>query len=281
MRPGRVVGTTVKTIQKYQNWVEIFTSRAKKQIPPEFVLRDGIRFETGRLLVWHELVNEIFFEQVYTPAPLHIGRNDIVVDIGAHIGVFSIFAASKTRNMVYAFEPSPYNFEVLQRNLGANEVKNIAASNLAVSDRCGSITLLTSSASSTTHMLSNPTLLDQLEKYRTNTVHPRYSRVMPSHFEENIVVPTTTLQEIMDSNHIEQIGFLKMDCEGSEGLILDSTPKSYLERVRQIAFEFHDHLSYLSHEDMQKFLEELGFTTRLKWNGKSPVGFLYGWRDPL
>jgi hypothetical protein len=30
---------------------------------------------------------------------------------------------------------------------------------------------------------------------------------------------------------------------------------------------------------MRKLLEELGFTTDLKWDGKSPVGFLYGWRE--
>ncbi|OLD84039.1 MAG: hypothetical protein AUF64_03045 [Chloroflexi bacterium 13_1_20CM_54_36] len=83
----------------------------------------------------------------------------------------------------------------------------------------------------------------------------------------------------MDSNNIEQIGFLKIDCEGSEGLILDSIPKSYLKRVRKIAFEFHDHLSIINHDDMRKLLEEAGFTTELKWDDKSPVGFLDGWRD--
>jgi len=67
MRPDRIPGTIVRTIQKYQNWPEIITSRAKREIPAEFILRDGTRFETGRLLVWHELVNEIFFEHVSTP----------------------------------------------------------------------------------------------------------------------------------------------------------------------------------------------------------------------
>ena len=279
MRPERIIGTTVKTIQKYQNWAEIITSRAKKQIPAEFILRDGARFETGRLLVWHELVNEIFFDHVYTPVPLQIGRNDIVVDIGAHIGVFSVFAASITQNTVYAFEPSPPNFEVLKRNISVNGVNNIVASRSAVSDKLGSTTLLPSSASSTNHLLFNHTILHQLERYQASVEHRKYKRVMPRDFEEYIVVPTTTLQDIMDSNNIEQVDFLKMDCEGSEGLILVSTPKSYLQRVRKIAFEFHDHLSHISHDDMRKLLEELGFTTDLKWDGKSPVGFLYGWRE--
>jgi len=42
------------------------------------------------VLVWHELVNEIFFEHVSTPDHLQIGRNGIVVDIGAHLRVQTI-----------------------------------------------------------------------------------------------------------------------------------------------------------------------------------------------
>ena len=279
MRLDRIIGTTVRTIQKYQNWAEIISSRAKKQIPAEFILRDGTRFETGMLLVWHELVNEIFFEHVYTPVHLQIGRNDIVVDIGAHLGVFSVFAASMTQNTVYAFEPSPDNFEVLKRNIHMNGVNNIKAHRCAVSDRPGSTTFLLSSGSSTNHLLFNHKILHKLEKYQASVDHLQYKIPLPSDFEEYIEVPTTTLQDIMDSNNIEQIDFLKMDCEGSEELILDSTPKNYLKRVRKIAFEFHDHLSNLNHNDMRKLLEEIGFTTDLKWDGKSPVGFLYGWRE--
>lgn len=279
MRPDRIPGTIVTTIQKYQNWAEIITSRAKREIPAEFILRNGTRFETGKLLVWHELVNEIFFDHVYTPVPLQIERNDVVVDIGAHIGVFSVFAASLTQNTVYAFEPSPRNFEVLKRNIVVNRVKNIMASRVAVSDRLGSTALLPSTASSTNHLLFNQTILDQLEKYQACEEHQQYKRVMPHDFDESIEVPTTTLVDIMDSNHIEQVDFLKMDCEGSEGLILESTPKNYLKRIRKIAFEFHDHLSNINHDNMRKLLEELGFTTDLKWDDKSPVGFLYGWRE--
>lgn len=281
MRSARIIGTTVKTFQKYQNWAEIISSRAKKRIPAEFILRDGTRFETGRLLVWHELVNEIFFEHVYTPVPLQIERHDVVVDIGAHIGVFSVFAASMTQNTIYAFEPFPHNFEVLKRNISVNGVNNILPSRCAVSDRPGSTTLLLSSASSTNHLLSNHTILDKLEEYQASTEHLKYKSAMPGELRDCIEVPTTTLQDIIDSNNLEQIDFLKMDCEGSEELILTSTPKNYLKRVRKIAFEFHDHLSKINHDEMRKLLEELGFTTNLKWDGKSPVGFLYGWRDGL
>ncbi len=89
----------------------------------------------------------------------------------------------------------------------------------------------------------------------------------------------TTLQEFMDSNHIQKIDFLKLDCEGAEGAILFSTPDEYLRRIRKITMEFHDHLSQFIHDDIQKRLEEVGFTTKLKWDGTSALGYLYGWRE--
>jgi len=82
----------------------------------------------------------------------------------------------------------------------------------------------------------------------------------------------------MDNTHIDQIDFLKIDCEDSEGSILQSAPGAYLKRVRKIAMEFHDHLSELYHSDIQNILERAGFTTRLKRDTKSPSGYIYAWQ---
>jgi hypothetical protein len=81
----------------------------------------------------------------------------------------------------------------------------------------------------------------------------------------------------MDGNNLEQIDFLKIDCEGAEGPILQSTPNSYLKRIRKIALEFHDHLSELNHKDIQNILKGAGFNIRLKWDEKSPFGYIYAW----
>lgn len=114
--------------------------------------------------------------------------------------------------------------------------------------------------------------------YQTGVEHSAFKSDTPSEIEEYLEVPTTTLQEIIDSNNIEQIGCLKIDYEGSEGLILDSTPRSYLKRIRKIAIEFHHHLSKIIHHHMRKPLEDTGFTTDLKWDDKSAQGSLYAWR---
>jgi len=80
---------------------------------------------------------------------------------------------------------------------------------------------------------------------------------------------------IMDEYSLSQIDFLKLDCEGSEGAIFASTPREYLRRIRKISLEFHDNVSSLRHEEIQRLLEDMEFQTALRWNGKSPYGYLY------
>ncbi|MDQ2714783.1 MAG: FkbM family methyltransferase [Chloroflexota bacterium] len=238
-----------------KNWREIAVPIAKHQKPTTIILRNGFHFEAPAIHWWD--IDDIFFKRVYNPTHLHIGSNDLVVDIGANIGVFTAFAASKTQNTVYSFEPSQSCFEFLRGNIRANRLKNVIPYNLAVSDKSGT-ELLLESVDSTARKLKS---------------------VKPEQTGEYKEVSTTTLQDIIDSNNIEQIDFLKMDCEGAEGSILSSTPKDQLKRIRKIAMEFHDGISKMKHDEMRKLLEELDFTTDINWNGRSRLGHLYAWRD--
>src|SRR5438105_15962753 len=112
---------------------------ANKQQPEKVILKNGLTSEAEVGLRF--LVREIFFERVYTSSYLPIEDNDIVVDIGANNGVFTLFAASLTRNRVYAFEPSPRNLEVLKHNIAVNGLEHVTAHGYAVSDTIGSAKL--------------------------------------------------------------------------------------------------------------------------------------------
>ncbi|CEG12660.1 hypothetical protein MSIBF_A260005 [groundwater metagenome] len=58
---------------------------------------------------------EIYRDKTYTKF-FDIYENDVVVDIGAHIGAFSVYAGKKTsKGKVYSFEPCPENFEMLKK----------------------------------------------------------------------------------------------------------------------------------------------------------------------
>jgi FkbM family methyltransferase len=269
----------ISVMQRYRNWPEILVSMAKKQYPAHLILKDGTQFEVAGGWKWRGQVEKIFFEHDYLPAPLHIERNDVVVDIGAHVGVFAIFAASMTHNTVYAFEPFPSNYEILANTVAINALKQVVPQQVAVSDKVGSANLQLSPISSTRHFLSDHKILQTLEDYQTRSESFPFAKVMPGELKDILEVPTTTLPEIIDKNHLEQIGFLKLNCEGAEGLILNATPNEYLKRIRQIYLHFHKHLSPTDPNEMRKRLEEAGFTTKLEWDGESPLGHIYGWRD--
>ena len=66
-----------------------------------------------------------------------IREGDVVVDVGAYIGYFSLLASERSgdKGCVYAFEPVPRNYERLIRNLKVNQVKNVKAYNFGLSER--------------------------------------------------------------------------------------------------------------------------------------------------
>ena len=72
-----------------------------------------------------------------------IKPGDVVLDIGANIGYYTLLAARQVgpTGRVYAFEPEPSNFDLLQKNITLNGYTNVVAVNKAVSDRSGKLTL--------------------------------------------------------------------------------------------------------------------------------------------
>ncbi|GAI83002.1 unnamed protein product [marine sediment metagenome] len=125
-------------IRRYKNWSEIVILKCfiRKELTTA-ILRNGIKIDAPKNNTLCEMVDEIFFKRVYTPNDLPIGSDDIVVDIGANIGIFTILAASRTRNVIYAFEPFPENVEFLNHNIYTNGFHNIITHTVAVSDKVG------------------------------------------------------------------------------------------------------------------------------------------------
>jgi FkbM family methyltransferase len=95
--------------------------------------------------------------------------------------------------------------------------------------------------------------------------------------EASIDVPTTTLSEIMRRHSLTRIDFLKMDCEGAEGLIFQSLAPDVLSRIDRIALEFHDNVSALNHRQLQSRMSEAGFNTAVNVTG-GDYGYIYAWR---
>ena len=62
-----------------------------------------------------------------------VSASDVVVDIGAHIGTFTVGAAKRAMNgRVFAIEPVPENFDLLQENVRVNNRENVVTIHAAV-----------------------------------------------------------------------------------------------------------------------------------------------------
>lgn len=85
-------------------------------------------FNTYTGALYQIFCKEDLFEEGFIP-----DKNDIVVDIGASIGEYSLYAANKCKK-VYAFEPNELNFKKLIDNIRRNNIKNVKSYMIAVGE---------------------------------------------------------------------------------------------------------------------------------------------------
>ncbi|HTO51874.1 MAG TPA: FkbM family methyltransferase [Myxococcota bacterium] len=241
----------------YRNWRELEQARSAKRKPDRAVLRDGTVFEAAAGVNPLRVLTPVFHKHVYTPRGFELGPADHVVDVGANIGAFAVYAAQRTRGRVLAIEPHPGNAAALRRNLAANHCARAEVAECAVADAPGVLPLFLGK-SGTTHQLS-PVGRDTADG-------------------DSIEVRVATLPQVLAEHGFERVDFLKLDCEGAEGTILPALPQPLLAGIRTIALEFHDELSPVAHGELAKLLEEKGYRVALAWDGRASNGMLFGRR---
>ncbi|MGA1875209.1 MAG: FkbM family methyltransferase [bacterium] len=98
----------------------------------------------------------------YEPSETRFFQNEvkegnIVIDIGANIGYFTLLFAKHAgkRGHVYAFEPEPYNFGLLKKNIEINGYTNVTLVNKAVSDCTGKLELFLNEDNRGDHRIYN------------------------------------------------------------------------------------------------------------------------------
>lgn len=141
---------------------------------------------------------------------------EVVIDIGAHIGMFAIYTALRfPKVLIHAFEPFPENFELLEQNLERNGITTVRLHREGVTSDGRFI-----------EMVTNPRNSGGSTCHSRTLEHGRISGI-----------PSTTLDHIFDSRGIDKCKLLKIDCEGSEYEILFST--NTLSKVEYLSGEFH------------------------------------------
>jgi len=165
------------------------------------------------------IVCEIFYDKVYERDFVKVSIDDIVVDIGANYGVFSLYSQMFKPKKVYAVEPIKSTFENLKKNLDEYDVVCI---NKAISDENGFETFALTNVNGNNFSLKN-----------SDGYHP--SEVI------NVeIVETIRIDQLISDYNIPYIDFLKVDCEGGELDLFQTINKDYLKnKINKIALEYH------------------------------------------
>jgi FkbM family methyltransferase len=182
---------------------------------------------------------------------IRTGQN--VVDVGAHIGYFTIIMALLVGQggRVFAFEPEPGNLRLLRKNLNFNAIHNVTVESKAVSDRAGRAEL---------HMSAD------------NTGDHRLYASAPG--RKVCVVETVALDDYFQSL-ARPVHFVKIGAQGLEPKILDGMA-SLIARNRQcltVLLEFAPGLLTCAGHDLADFLDSLELLqATVFWLNKSDAG---------
>ena len=200
-----------------------------------------IKFE-GRKIIFDErdeadrsIAAEIFKFREYRIAENVIRQAKIIIDVGAHIGLFSLYChAINPLAKIFALEPEPNNIKRLTKTLALNTVLSAKILPVALAGKTGKGRLILT-PDSHNHYLGTADAL-----------------------EEGIIVKTLTLSALKKQEKLKQIDLLKMDIEGGEYDIFENLSATDYLGIKYIILEYHEDKER-RRKDLEKILRENGF----------------------
>lgn len=171
-------------------------------LKPDYLIIQGNKFyiDKSDTTISQELILSGKWEEYETYLfKKHVKSGDIVLDIGAHIGYYTLIAAKivGNRGRVYAFEPDPKNFQLLKKNTEENKYKNIVLVNKALSNKPGNIKLFLNKENTGDHRIYAST-----EK------------------RKSINIQAITLDDFFKDKS-KKVDIIKMDVQGAEARIFN------------------------------------------------------------
>jgi FkbM family methyltransferase len=185
---------------------------------------------------------EVFGGDVYRLGVDDIGPTPVVVDVGAHVGSFTLAVLERYPGAAcFAFEPAPVAFRLLEANMARNG-QRVELHAKAVAHESGSAVLLVNDASA----------MNRLAWEDERTVDSR-----------TLIVPVVSFADVV-SDVGGRIDLLKLDCEGAEYDIVERSPSSVWDSVQNIVMEVHARAGH-GHDTLSAALSRNGFENRGVW----------------
>lgn len=198
------------------------------------------------------LYQEIFRDECYLRHGIRIHDGDTVVDIGANIGLFSLFVLNRfPRARIYAFEPSPVVYELLKANCEAYG-REVHVFQCGVSDHRKSAKFTFYDKSSVFSGFHSNAVEDKraIEAVVRNILGAEVDQDSSDALVQELTAKRlhrrtypcqlTSLSEIIRQSQIERIHLLKIDAEKSESDIIQGIEEAHWPLIDQLVIEVHD-----------------------------------------
>lgn len=250
---------------------KILADRARRVLPNQLEVAHLNQYETDYLY------KENFVDRAYLRHGIQLNNGDCVFDVGANIGLFTLFVQSEFKNTrVYAFEPSPPVFQQLNANIQLygsevhifdcgisdspkqakftfNEKSSIFSGFGAdLNEDEAAVRAVIQSILRETGITNEEELNTAAEEFMTSL---KDSRSFTCKFK--------SLSEVIREQGVEKIDLLKIDAENSELAILNGIEDADWLRIRQLVLDMHDRDGAVA-KSVGDILESKGFELTLE-----------------
>jgi FkbM family methyltransferase len=173
------------------------------KLEDERIILDKIRDQSIRL--WYFFDSDIgrslyltgsFENETLSLIKKIIKPGDVIFDIGANIGQYSVFMSKclADSGIIYAIEPYKKNIQLIEKNIATNKVSNVSVHQIAIAE------------------VSGPTILRVYSDYAYNSL----LLIDRKKLLREEMVEGQTLDDFVEKNRITRIDLIKIDIEGFE-----------------------------------------------------------------
>ena len=204
----------LRIIKIVKNWREFLQAKLSRTPIPKLYLRNGITLTSPAEVDLSFLFHEIWLEEIYDLDGYRLKEGDVVLDIGANIGVFAIYVATRQKDVsVFAYEPFQTNVEFLRKNVSDSGIDTIHIFEKAIAGKTENRNIKVE------------------ENWVTNSISSNNDDA------EGLQVSCISLNDAIEK--MDKCDLLKIDCEGSEYEIFYNASDETLKQIKKIACEYH------------------------------------------
>lgn len=191
-----------------------------------YITRHGMFYTCHNDIVFIDNLSHgrVFEEDIIITTIVPILRHNkpkVILDIGGHIGSHTVLYSKYIPNVkIHTFEPQKVLYDILNMNIQANQLSNVATYNVAVGHQEGSCTM-----SSMLYDGYNVAVDYDTEQFLN------YGGISLGAGGEAVRMIT------VDSLHLDQCDYIKIDVEGAEPLVLEGAIETIRRHKPVILFE--------------------------------------------